>query len=656
MTKFLKDLSMLPPLFLALIILIIPQLNNTELMESTQSSKAFGFLWGMLGYVMMLILITALNHKVLRIRITLIDILLGAFCIMEVISYWRNPGDQLKMLTFGGLIIFYLSVRALDLKYIHYLLIAIIISGAVQAIYGNLQLWGYYPSNHGIFKMTGSFFNPGPYAGYLAAVFPLSLGIYLFGIPSENTKLNIVLLKLLKYYNVIKSTLRKKLSNTHFIYSNYFSKSTTGKQEKEPTRTKSNLLKSIALISMISMCLVLPASRSRASWLAVLVSSFYLISIKYHLIRRVKFYFDTNTKKIFLAVLLSFFVLISATGLYYFKKGSADGRLLIWKVSAEMIKDRPLWGHGSDMFAAKYMNYQAEYFKPNPDMPESVQADNVTYPYNELLKIAVEKGLIGLLLALGIIWVIFTAKQVCESNNLLLMARGGLLSLLVFAQFSYPSEILPIKMLFVLLAGVVAANQNPIRIFQLHAKETALLKTVRYAALAIILLTFYPAGKYITQQYQTYKTWKDASDIYNVGAYQECLEDFETAYPNLKTNGVFLIQYGKALEMAKKYDNSITILNEAKQHLNNTILYTCLGNNLKALGKYNEAEKAYLHAWNMTPAKFYPLYLLARLYNESEQKEKAIALAKKVIYKNVKVESTAIKEIREEMRMIINNS
>lgn len=649
---------LLPSLFLALIILIIPQLNNKELMESTQSSKAFGFLWGMLGYMVLLIIITALNPKILRIRITLIDILLGAFCLMEAISYWRNPGDQLKMLTFGGLIIFYLCVRALDLKYIQYLLIAIIISGAVQAIYGNLQLWGYYPSNHGIFKMTGSFFNPGPYAGYLAVVFPVSLGIYLFGIPSENTKPNIVVLKLLEHYNILKSTLRQKLLNTHFINNNYFSKSTTGKQEKEPTRTKSNLLKSIALISMISMCLVLPASRSRAAWLAVLMSSFYLISIKYQLARRLKIYFNTNAKKIVLVVLLALLFTTSGAGLYYFKKGSADGRLLIWKVSAEMIKDRPIRGHGSDMFAANYMNYQAEYFKPNPDVPDSMQADNVTYPYNELLKITVEKGVIGLLLALGIVWCLFFSKNDSEdkANPPLLVARGGLLSLFVFAQFSYPSEILSIKMLFVLLVGVVAAHQNSIRIFQLPTKEPALLRTVRYAALAVILLTFYPARKYLTHQYQIYKTWKDASDIYNSGAYPECLEDFEMAYPKLKTNGFFLIQYGKALEMAKKYNNSITILNEAKQHLNNTILYTCLGNNHKALGKYAEAELFYLQAWYMAPAKFYPLYLMALLYNENGQKQKAVLIAKKIISKDVKIESMAIKEIREEMRKIINNT
>jgi hypothetical protein len=71
------------------------------------------------------------------------------------------------------------------------------------------------------------------------------------------------------------------------------------------------------------------------------------------------------------------------------------------------------------------------------------------------------------------------------------------------------------------------------------------------------------------------------------------------------------------------------------------------------LGKSTEAEQAYLHAWHMAPARFYPLYLLAKLYDETGQNDKAVAMAKKVMAKEIKIESTAIKEIQEEMKKII---
>ena len=58
----------------------------------------------------------------------------------------------------------------------------------------------------------------------------------------------------------------------------------------------------------------------------------------------------------------------------------------------------------------------------------------------------------------------------------------------------------------------------------------------------------------------------------------------------------------------------------------------------------------------MSPARFYPLYLLAKLFDETGQQEKAVAMAKEVMKKEVKIESTAIKEIQEEMRKIVKMS
>ena len=41
---------------------------------------------------------------------------------------------------------------------------------------------------------------------------------------------------------------------------------------------------------------------------------------------------------------------------------------------------------------------------------------------------------------------------------------------------------------------------------------------------------------------------------------------------------------------------------------------------------------------------FYPEYLLAKLYNESDQKQKAIDTATKILNKEIKIKTTAIKE------------
>jgi len=691
-----KTLSTILSVLLTVTLLIIPFANVSELMSGSQSGKSFYFAFAAMGLV-----IAAITSKLITrnsaIRIKPLDAVIGLYFCYSVLHPWLfgYTIPSIIWIETISLALFYMIVRQVSEKYLIVLVLGVSLAGMAQAIYGNMQLWGYYPSNHGIFRMTGSFFNPGPYAGYLGAILPVTIGLY-FGRSNVRESDSLIVRKLesliVRLFDRLKTsiaqpqTLKLFFKRSNYLFSNAkpsnsatsnIVPSADGSNDEAPNISNievsniSNgvvltLLNGMALITIIAIVLVLPASRSRAAWLGAIAGCLYIFQTFKRFSNNQTFFQAFKHFKQLLIVAGILFFAIALIGMYKFKQGSADGRLLIWKVSAGMIKDKPILGHGADKFAADYMNYQAAYFKPNPDVPEAMQADNVTYAYNEILKLTVEKGLMGLLLALAVIWSLFFVKREKGEegeedrrqklkNSIVLAARGSLLSILVFAQFSYPSEILPIKILFVLFAAVVATHQTPIKLFNLMPtpKATFASTAAWYAALAMALITVYSASQYLTRQYQAYKSWKDASDIYNMGAYTESLEDFELSYTHLKTNGAFLVQYGKALEMAEKYENSIAILNEAKLHLNNTILYTCLGNNYKAMNKNTEAEQAYLQAFNMAPARFYPLYLLAKLYDETGQKEKAVEMATKVMEKEVKIESTAVKEVKEEMRKII---
>lgn len=97
------------------------------------------------------------------------------------------------MFELGGLLLLYIYLRSIDASRYGIILLAIIAASAVQAVYGNMQLWGMLPSNHAYFKMTGSFLNPGPYAGYLVSVFPIIVGMIVFHkslIPKANIVIN----------------------------------------------------------------------------------------------------------------------------------------------------------------------------------------------------------------------------------------------------------------------------------------------------------------------------------------------------------------------------------------------------------------------------------------------------------------------------------
>ncbi len=99
-----------------------------------------------------------------------------------------------------------------------------------------------------------------------------------------------------------------------------------------------------------------------------------------------------------------YFIYIWNIFLYTQKKDSANGRLLIRKVSYNMFKENPLLGNGVNSFQAHYMDYQAKYFKDNPTSKYSQLADNTKHPFNEFIKIGVEYGVVGLLIVFSVIF------------------------------------------------------------------------------------------------------------------------------------------------------------------------------------------------------------------------------------------------------------
>ena len=49
------------------------------------------------------------------------------------------------------------------------------IRSRIEAVWGIRQVYGFTYSNHSLYALTGSFYNPGPYSGYLAMIFPICL-------------------------------------------------------------------------------------------------------------------------------------------------------------------------------------------------------------------------------------------------------------------------------------------------------------------------------------------------------------------------------------------------------------------------------------------------------------------------------------------------
>lgn len=292
---------------------------------------------------------------------------------------------------------------SINKKSLQLLLSLLLLAGIADAGYGLGQLYGFWPSHHHLFPLTGSFFNPGPYSGWLACIVPVAV------------------------YGIIQN--RRSTGNP---WVNYMSWS-----------------------YLVLAALVLFPASSRAAMLAVASGT---LVVAWPRIRNSSYWQHNWIKGAVASVMI-----LGLAGLYLMKKDSADGRLLIYKVTADMIAEAPVLGWGWDGFPGMYNNFQAVYFENGRGTEqEKYLADNVTYGFNELLEFTAEMGILGLLLAAGLVlllilkWRHRTDVQKIRPVNYLGLGVG--VAWLVFALFSYPMSIPALAIILpVTLAGINAA-------------------------------------------------------------------------------------------------------------------------------------------------------------------------------------------------------
>lgn len=605
--------------FTILLILVIPQLNIQEYVLPTITTKTIYFLYGCMILFGLFTLVFIFSKEIVC-SFTKIDIALFILVLYITLNryfFQSRYGFSIRYIELLGLSFFYVILRTIAVKNYPWLLLSIVVSGIMQAVFGNLQLLGYYPSNHSGFKMTGSFFNPGPYAGFLVCVWSVALGMYLF-------KDNII--------TKVQSQINNKIPSFN-IFINY-------------------LFEYIPLLGIISIAVVLPALQSRASWIAAIVSSVILLELKYHFLKLSLKKVSSRFQKTAIITISVFILIMGLFSLYHFKKASSDGRTFIWKVTTEIIKDYPLFGVGFDRFNAYYMNYQANYFTKNGESLDSLVADNNYYAFNEGLQFVSENGFLGFVLLLFLGFVLFQPKVKKEHQFEALIVKTGILTIGVFACFSYPVQILPIKLVLVFLLSMLSKKNADSFQFGIDdfSSQQWMYKTVLLLLCGFCMNQIF---SYTNKLSQGLISWNTALISHQYGDYKNAIVDFETVYPIFNKNGDFLMNYGKTLSMTNEHNKAIKILNQAQYYQNNTIIATALGDSYKATRDYDKAELAYQQAINMIPGKFYANYLLAKLYDDSKQKEKAIAQAQRILKKEIKIPSTAIKEIQGEMKKIL---
>lgn len=339
-------------------------------------------------------------------------------------------------------------------------------------------------------------------------------------------------------------------------------------------------------------------------------------------------------------IVVPLFLIFLFIGLYFMKKDSANGRLLIWKCSLEMIKDKPLLGHGRNSFNAKYMLYQADYFKKHPDSKYLQLADNVKHPFNEFLLVAVDYGMTGLLVVIGYIVLIGSVYR--NNNGTNFISLLSLIAIGVFACFSYPFQYPFVWVMLILHCYFIFKSSVPV-----------VSAGVRKICCVLALLTCALIGESVWTFVNLEREWYHIATKSLLGKTEEVLPQYKLLHSMMKDNFLFLYNYAAELNSSRHYEKSIDVLEECLKGHNDYDVQMLLADNLEKVNQWNQAEQHYQLAARMCPNRFMPLYRLVKVYQLQDKEEKAQKLASAIIMKEIKVPSAVVERIKMDLKQYI---
>ncbi|PRD56761.1 O-antigen ligase family protein [Sphingobacterium gobiense] len=523
--------------------------------------------------------------------------------------YFQAVNNKMATLVLLGILYYCFRIFLVQNQInLYMLMLALMLVGGIEALWGLLQLYGFTPARHALYTVSGSFFNPGPYAGFLAVILPVAL----FYLCSDK-----------------EAFAKHRQRGTVFFKIRW----------------------AVGLLTCIVILLILPTTMSRAAWMAATIGCAVVLGGYYrYFLKQKKEKRRTIGRKIGQAIVFLTIICVAVAGLYYLKKDSADGRTLIWKLSMQMAS-RTWFGEGLGRFSGGYGNEQKMYFESGRGTArEEWLAGEPEYAFNEFAQILAEQGYVPLVLFLFTI--IFTFITGIRHRRF--MAVGGLAALLVFALFSYPFSLMPFLIVFILfLTACISTRYIAIDLAKNPIALDVRIQWNTYAVIAVLLLGTMHSVQTIYNRYpvfKAHKTWGEAQLLYPAGMYQDVVEDYRVIYPFMRDQPHFLFEYGRSLYMTGTYEESIKVLFDGTVISADPMFRIMIGRNRQRQEKYSLAETHYRYAANQVPNRLYPNYLLAKLYDEMGEHKKAYDMAKVVVNKKVKINSPAVEEMKAEMR------
>lgn len=272
----------------------------------------------------------------------------------------------------------------------------IVVFGLVECVFGWLQLLGFAASGNSMYPATGTFYNPGPYCGFLAVIAPVALHAVLHD----------------RHKAVV------WLSGTY-------------------------LFLAIGLM---------PALMGRTGWIAALLGC-AVVAAGYYISGGRSFNKEGRLRVYAVSMIVLTIAFLAL--LYFLKPDSAQGRLLMWMIAFKAMIAHP-WGVGWDRVAGAFGQAQEDYFAQHPDSVFVSVAGAPEYVFNEFLQIGIAFGIAGFIAFIAFV----VAGAVTAWRSRCYGLCGAVVAFTAVCFSSYPLQFAEFYLLVFLLGGAIIFHRH----------------------------------------------------------------------------------------------------------------------------------------------------------------------------------------------------
>jgi O-antigen ligase/Tfp pilus assembly protein PilF len=327
---------------------------------------------------------------------------------------------------------------------------------------------------------------------------------------------------------------------------------------------------------------------------------------------------------------------------------SINKRILMWKCTLNMIKDKPLIGLGISGFRANYFDYQADFLKNNPNYIK--YWSKAAEVHNEYLQLFAELGIIGLILFLSIFFTVsilvinFCEKTIEKSKKLILLGLyTGVNCFLFHCLFSFPLHVTALGSLFFIIIGLIVAYINICnkdlksnnRILEFKLFKGNKISQINFKKLFVISLLVISSAFLINKT--IIKSYR--SEIYYFNAISSSdekkdLDSLKWLQKSLKlspNNGRIIFALGANYYNLNKIDEAIYYLKKAEKFIKEINSYYILGLCYFKLNMFEKAKEEFKQAIYLDPKFDKAHYNLGNIYFIQEKYDDTIEQWNKIL-------------------------